>query len=221
VVGREDFSLGVLGLAASRLVETYQKPVFVWGVNGVGEVKGSCRSDGSVNMVELMRAADEIKGGKLFIDFGGHVMAGGFSLPLGREGELSGRLNQAYTDADRREVEREIVYDQELTLDEVTDETYDFIRQFGPFGVENEKPLFLFKDAVVSEAKMFGNGGLHLKLKFKNLAGKIIPAVGFFFNQNLTFAPSDKVSFLASLEKSYFRRYPELRLRLVDIKKSE
>lgn len=219
VVGREDFSLGVLGLAASRLVEKYHKPVFVWGVNGVGEVKGSCRSDGSVNIVELMRSADDINSQKLFTDFGGHVMAGGFSLPLGREGELSEKLNKAYSDTDRSKVEREIIYDGELSLDEVSNETYDFIRQFGPFGVENEKPIFLFKNLIVSEAKLFGNGGLHLELKFKNTAGKLVSAVGFFFNQDLIFQPGDQVSFLASVEKSFFRRSPELRLRLVDIKK--
>ena len=116
-------------------------------------------------------------------------------------------------------MEREIVYEGELGLDEVTNETYNFIRQFGPFGIDNEKPIFLFKDLVVSESKMFGNGGLHLELKFKNTVGKNICAIGFFFNKDLTFAPGDKVSFLASVEKSYFRRFPELRLRLVDIKK--
>ncbi|MDO8183560.1 MAG: single-stranded-DNA-specific exonuclease RecJ [bacterium] len=230
VVGRADFSLGVLGLAASRLVEKYHKPVFVWGVNGVGEVKGSCRSDGSINMVELMRAC----GDDFFTNLGGHVMAGGFSLPLGKEGELSEKLNKAFIAADKKEVEREIIYDGELSLDEVTNDTYNFIRQFGPFGVDNEKPLFLFKDLVVSEVKMFGNGGLHLELKFKNTVGKSIPAIGFFFRpkadpcpmagaapraDNITFAPDDKVSLLASVEKSYFRRFPELRLRLVDIKK--
>ena len=215
VVGREDFSLGVLGLTASRLVEKYHKPVFVWGVNGVGEVKGSCRSDGSINMVELMKAVEP----NFFNDFGGHVMAGGFSLPLGKESELSERLNKAFVDAEKASVEREIVYDGELSLDEVANETYNFIRQFGPFGIDNEKPLFLFKDALVNEVKMFGNGGLHLELKFKNTAGKAIPAIGFFFNKDLTFAPGDEVSFLASVEKSYFRRFPELRLRLVDIKK--
>jgi single-stranded DNA-specific DHH superfamily exonuclease len=182
-------------------------------------------------MVELMKACGDpskVGAGSFFTNFGGHVMAGGFSLPLGKEGELSERLNKAALDAERSEVEREIIYDGELTLDEVTNETYNFIRQFGPFGIENEKPLFLFKDVLVSEVKMFGNGGLHLELKFKNTAGKVIPAIGFFFRpqadppraDNIAFAPGDKVSFLANLEKSYFRRFPELRLRLVDVKKN-
>lgn len=219
VVGHPDFSLGVLGLTASRLVEKYKRPVFVWSVNGVGEVKGSCRSDGSVNMVELMKSANLIGNEPVFSDFGGHVMAGGFSLPLGKEGELSERLNKAFVTAEQQAVEQEIVYDHPLTLDEVTNETYNFIRQFGPFGVENEKPIFLFKELLVSEVKMFGNGGLHLELKFKNTIGKNICAIGFFFNKDLVFAPGDKVSLLASIEKSYFRRFPELRLRLVDIKK--
>lgn len=217
VVGHKDFSLGVLGLTASRLVEKYHKPVFVWGVNGVGEVKGSCRSDGSINVVELMRAC----GQDYFTDFGGHVMAGGFSLPVGKEGELSERLNKAYEDAERQEVEREIVYDDELTLDEVTSEKYEAIRAYGPFGIGNEKPIFLLNKARVVAVKMFGNGGLHLELKFKNTVGKLIPAIGFFFTKDLSFKIDDEVDLLVNLEKSYFRRFPELRLRIVDIHKPE
>lgn len=228
VVGHKDFSLGVLGLTASRLVEKYHKPVFVWGVNGVGEVKGSCRSDGSINVVELMRSANDLAGGDLpageagyFTDFGGHVMAGGFSLPVGKEGELSQLLNKAYEDAERQEVEREIVYDEELTLDEVTNEKYEAVRAFGPFGIGNEKPIFLLKKVRVAAVKMFGNGGLHLELKFKKTSGEFISAVGFFFTKDLSFKIDDEVDVLVNLERSYFRRFPELRLRIVDIHKKE
>lgn len=218
VVGEPDFSLGVLGLTASRLVEKHKKPVFVWGVNGLGEVKGSCRSDGSINVVNLMAEAG---GREYFNDYGGHVMAGGFSLPLGRETELAERLNTAYADLDKDEVERTVFYDEELTLAEITDEFYDRIRQYGPFGPENEKPLFLLNDLRISEVKMFGNGGLHLELKFKDLTGRVIPAIGFFFNKDLVFIPGERVNLLANLEKSYFRFRPELRLRIVDIRKVE
>ncbi|OHA56833.1 MAG: single-stranded-DNA-specific exonuclease RecJ [Candidatus Vogelbacteria bacterium GWA1_51_14] len=218
VVGEPDFSLGVLGLTASRLVEKYKKPVFVWGVNGLGEVKGSCRSDGSINVVNLMAEAG---GREYFTDYGGHVMAGGFSLPLGREAELGARLNTAYADLDKDEVERTIFYDQALTLTEVTDELYDRIRQYGPFGPENEKPLFWLTDLRISEVKMFGNGGLHLELKFKDLTGRVIPAIGFFFNKDLVFTLGERVDLLANLERSHFRYRPELRLRIVDIRKVE
>ncbi len=216
VVGEPSFSLGVLGLTASRLVERHKKPVFVWGVNGVGEVKGSCRSDGSINVVNLMAEAG---GRDYFTDFGGHVMAGGFSLPLGRETELATRLNTAYADLDKNEVERTIFYDQKLTLAEITNDFYQHLRQYGPFGPENEKPLFRLDNLLVREAKMFGNGGLHLELKFRDESGRVIPAIGFFFNKDLVFTAGERVNLLANLEKSYFRRTPELRLRIVDIHK--
>lgn len=218
VVGEPSFSLGVLGLTASRLVEKHKKPVFVWGVNGVGEVKGSCRSDGSINVVNLMAEAG---GREYFTDYGGHVMAGGFSLPIGKETELAERLNVAYADLDKDEVERTIFYDEELLLDNISDRLYDRLREYGPFGPENEKPLFLLKNLLISEVKMFGNGGLHLELKFKNTAGQLIPAVGFFFNKDLAFAPGERVDLLANLERSHFRWRPELRLRIVDIRKVE
>src|SRR3989344_1693637 len=79
VIGNSAWSLGVLGLAASRLVEEFRRPVFLWGRNGRGEIKGSCRSDGTVNIVELMKLAHS-QADDLFLNYGGHAQAGGFSL---------------------------------------------------------------------------------------------------------------------------------------------
>ena len=77
VVGDKSWLPGVVGLAASRITERYKRPTFVWGAAGLGEIKGSCRSDGRVNIVELMTAAG---GGNLFSAMGGHALAGGFSV---------------------------------------------------------------------------------------------------------------------------------------------
>lgn len=46
----------MLGIAASNLVEEFGKPAFVWGREGSEMIKGSCRSDGNVNVVTLMHA---------------------------------------------------------------------------------------------------------------------------------------------------------------------
>ncbi|OGI45467.1 single-stranded-DNA-specific exonuclease RecJ, partial [Candidatus Nomurabacteria bacterium GWB1_40_6] len=75
VIGKPEWRVGILGLIASKISDTYNKPVFVWGKDENDYIKGSCRSNGSVSVVELMTETRES-----FIDFGGHELAGGFTV---------------------------------------------------------------------------------------------------------------------------------------------
>ena len=66
VIGNPSWRVAVLGLVASKICETYKRPAFVWGREGGKEeddapIKGSCRSDGSVNIVELMQLESELQ----------------------------------------------------------------------------------------------------------------------------------------------------------------
>jgi single-stranded-DNA-specific exonuclease len=235
VAGSEDWGLGMLGLTSSRLVEKYGRSVWLWSKNGHGTIKGSCRTDGSVNLVEVMSAA----GGKdFFIDFGGHAMAGGFSLLPEKLPELAPRLISAYEKMEKKAVETELLIDEELKLEQLTWDTYKLIEPMAPFGVGNPKPIFEIKNLAIGEVKYFGNGGLHLELSFQkpdgNLpagkAGKIC-AIGFFASPvpddpshifgDVNLAKGERIDLLATLEKSMFKNYPELRLRIVDLKKAE
>lgn len=235
VAGSPDWGLGVLGLAASRLLEKYERPVFLWSRNGHGEIKGSCRSDGSISLVELMQVAG---GDDFFKAFGGHTVAAGFTLTSGQEKELSEKLNQAFKKVKKQKVENRLEIDSEITLDEVTWGTYEDVEQFGPFGIGNPKPIFLLKNVPLESVRTFGNGGIHLELGFKNRRGEIISAIGFFscpptllkkeFDsknghhfEDVNLAPGQKLDLLVNLEKSTFKARPELRLRLVDIKRAE
>ncbi|MFA6415901.1 MAG: single-stranded-DNA-specific exonuclease RecJ [Candidatus Paceibacterota bacterium] len=231
VMGSPEWGLGVLGLASSRLVEKYAKPVFLWSKNGNGEIKGSCRSDGSINVVELMRAV----GPDFFIDLGGHAMAGGFSLLPEREAELAVRLNGALEKIPQTEVEAIIIAEAELTIDDINRQTADEVLSLAPFGVGNPKPIFLLRDLSLTEVKSFGNGGLHLELKFTKNDGSLVTAIGFFMCKPTFFAEKfdsknghkfsevdlavgRRVDLLASIEKSYFRGREEIRLRIVDVR---
>lgn len=234
VAGNPNWGLGVLGLAASRILEKYERPVFLWSRNSNGEIKGSCRSDGSLDLIALMKEAD---GKDFFIAFGGHVVAAGFSLEVGKENLLAKRLLSAGKKIKKKKVEFNFEIDGELVLDEVNWLTYDEIEKFGPFGVGNPKPIFLFKNVSLAAARTFGNGGIHLELGFKNSRGQIIPAIGFFscpptllqegFDtkkghhfSDVDLTPGERLDLLANLEKSAFKNRPELRLRIVDIKRT-
>lgn len=231
VVGDPSWPIGVLGIAAGRLVDLFHKPAFVWGKNGTGLLKGSCRSDGTVNMVELMGAC----GNDYFSDFGGHEMAGGFSVNPKKEKELEKKLSETYEKLEKKETNQTIHYDMELFLDDVGETNAGIINNVGPYGNGNPKPVFLFREVSILDLKVFGNGGLHLELSFSDSGGKKINAIGFFaVNPECLDGPFDgskchifegshigkgeKINLLANIEKSYFKHRPEVRLRIVDIK---
>ncbi|MCE9628992.1 MAG: single-stranded-DNA-specific exonuclease RecJ [Candidatus Vogelbacteria bacterium] len=232
VVGDPSWGLGVLGLASARITEKYNRVSFVWGKNGDGLIKGSCRSDGSVNLVELMMAAG---GRDFFNDMGGHIHAGGFSLAPEKEDELENRLIEAYGKLPKEEVVIEQMIDSELDLSEVTWDTFKEVDRLSPFGIDNPKPVFLFRDIEIGGVKTFGNGGIHIELSFQ-VNGKKLVAIGFFgcppvldeseeFDghnghnfPDVALISGHRIDLLANLEKSNFKNYPELRLRIVDIR---
>jgi len=235
VAGSPNWNLGVLGMTASKIMEKYGRPVFLWSQNDKGVVKGSCRSDGSYNVVELMREVEKSNNG-YFIGFGGHPLAGGFSLNQGQENLLSDYIISASKSIPSVEVTQEYLIDRELKLEELNWETYKLIEKFAPFGMDNPKPIFCLRGVEIFSAKYFGNGGLHLELNFRKAdgpdrTGKIISAIGFFASPNpndpshifgdIKLESGEKIDLLFNLEKSMFKNYPELRMRIVDIKKGE
>lgn len=216
VIGNPKWRVGVLGIAANNIMEEFNRPVFVWGREGGEHIKGSCRSDGTVNLVELMSSVSE----GFLLGSGGHELAGGFSAPHEKIHLLEDELINSYKKVKKEREEKEVFVDKEMSVDEVSWDTYQKIEQLAPFGVGNPKPLFLFRDIEVAGVKMFGKEKNHLELQFKNSRGTSIPAIGFFMDEGTFDAPLEvgrKVNLVASIEKSMFRGRRELRLRVVDV----
>ncbi|NQV88185.1 MAG: single-stranded-DNA-specific exonuclease RecJ [Parcubacteria group bacterium] len=219
VMGNPDWRPGVLGLAANKLVEEYSRPVFLWGREGGSDLKGSCRSDGTINLVELMETVKD-----QFIAFGGHALSGGFSVLNEKIHTLSDVLSKAYekiqsTSGEKAEKEK-IWIDGKLFLDQVNWDTYKTIEKLAPYGVGNPKPTFLFENIKISGVKMFGKDKNHLELSFLDKNNNKKTAMGFFmksdsFGEELK--EGDSINLVATIEKSMFRNFPELRLRIVDV----
>lgn len=217
VVGHPEWAPGLLGLAASNLVEEHARPVFVWGRDGDGTIKGSCRSDGSVSVVELMSRVRE----GFLLQFGGHEAAGGFTVSTDGIHTLEIELSETYRNMEKKGTEENIFVDSALSLDQVNWNTYKQIEELAPFGMENPKPTFLFEGAEITAVKKFGKAKEHLELQFQNSRGKSIPAIAFFTSDDsfgdILLGAGEKINLIATLEKSMFRNFPELRLRVVDI----
>lgn len=217
VMGNPNWKPALLGLVANSIAEEYNRTVFLWGRDSGDILKGSCRSDGSVNLVNMMELAKDI-----FVGFGGHSYAGGFSIKTEDVHTLEQTLNDIYEEARKSHTDNpdEMFIDKHLEVDDINWSTYSVIEKFAPFGVGNPKPLFLFNSILIEQVSHFGKEKNHLKLEFKKSNSKTISAIAFF-KTNESFKASlekgERINLVATMEKSMFRNFPELRLRIVDV----
>jgi single-stranded-DNA-specific exonuclease len=212
-IGNPEWRPALLGLVANSLVEEYQRPVFLWGTEGNNTLKGSCRSDGVTNLVDLMVRTEEI-----FIEFGGHALSGGFSLSREAVFHLEEKLSQTYLSMrdDAPSLPPTLV-DGELSLLDVSESTMRKIEKLAPFGEGNPKPVFVFRDVVVCEVSWFGKNGEHIRLVLEQ-DGNRAHAMAFFAERELgstvrNIEVESKLSFSASLDRDAFAR-GRVRLRL-------
>ena len=163
VLAGEDWHPGVIGIVASRLVETYYKTVIILSTHG-DMAKGSCRSIPGLHMYEALK-----KCAPLLTGFGGHAQAAGLSLktadiPAFREA-FSAVARETLKPSDYVPVAPIEFLMDPLT---VTTELVDEIARLEPYGEGNPRPLFGVRDVRGSYARPIGRDGAHLKFLLEN-----------------------------------------------------
>lgn len=216
VIGDPDWNVGLSGLIASSLQRDFEKTCFVWGTDDSGKYCGSCRS-GKDNLIALMDLVEE----GVFEYFGGHKMAGGFSVSQEKIHFLEEEVIKAFLKTDKKEKEKELFVDKKISLDEVHSENYKLLERMAPFGIGNLKPLFLFEDIEIFGERVFGKSENHLEIVFKNSKSQKIKAIQFFSekikDKKSLLKTSERVSFLANMEKDTFNGADDIRLKIVEI----
>ncbi len=215
VAGNPNWNPALLGLAANTLVETYGKTTCLWGREGTGSIKGSCRGNGAVNVVALFNEARDA-----LTQFGGHTHAGGFAVANEHLHTLSETFNKAHEKvADSNNAEA-IYVDAELTHTALHD-THRTLTAFAPFGIENAKPTFVCKNMEVQTVRQFGKEDAHLEMHIAPDAFSTgVRAIAFFKNaDSFTNKPEvhKTVDVVCTLELSRFAGRTRLELRIVDI----
>ena len=173
VVSSEGWNPGVIGLAASRLVEKYKWPTVLLAQDGDVCV-GSARSIPGVNIHDAMATCRD-----LFVRFGGHAQAAGLTIETKNVPEFRRRL----TDAIREQAEPEAFipteeYDLELELSEMTEELIDAFSAMQPTGFGNPAPVFCVRGVNTTDVRQIGKEGAHLRMRLTQ-NGEMRNAIGF------------------------------------------
>ncbi len=174
VVGDERWHPGVLGIVASRLVETFARPAVVLSFRD-GVAAGSARSVPGVSMhAALEHCRQDLD------TYGGHTMAAGMRLALDRVDAFRERFTQ-YVGEQLAEGDLIATVDVDLAceLDDLSVPVVEQIESFAPFGQSNPRPVLIAFGLIVDqEPKLVGAHGQHLRLSLRQ-GNRVMSAVGF------------------------------------------
>ena len=163
VVARDNWAPGIVGIAAAGIVERYNRPTLVIGVDpGSGEARGSARTSGNV---DVRAALAECR--SLLRRFGGHKAAAGVSLAAANIPALVDAFDQACAEqlGEDAHVEPFDEHDGELALETLDLSFIEALESLGPYGVGFAKPRFLCSEAEVIHAKLLKDRHLALTLR--------------------------------------------------------
>ena len=160
VLDAEEFPAGVVGLVASRLVDTWGRPVLL--IERSEHIsRGSARSIAGFSIIDALTET-----GELFEKFGGHARAAGFSIRSDRIAELEQRL---LTIAERNLGDDLLVsrlhYDADIALSAIHPEFVDQLEMLEPFGEANPEPVWVAHGVHLIDVRIIGKEQQHLKLR--------------------------------------------------------
>jgi len=203
IVYHPEWNKGVIGIVASRLIETYYKPTLVFTDGNDGEMVGSARS---VSDFDLHHALDQCS--DLFLKFGGHRAAAGLSIEKKNFEEFKIRFEEIVKSSiQEHQKSPTITIDSEISLDDLTDDFLRFHHKLQPFGPENMKPVFLIKNtSIYGNIKRIGKTGIHLKFKVEQAGCKnIFEALAFKSGDSFTDFTTKKFDLVFTIEENYWK----------------
>ena len=161
----KDWHIGIIGIVASKIVETYNKPCFLMTIDDNNFARCSIRSNDVINVYSTLKENES-----LFSGFGGHRLAGGFSFNLNERKfeEVKDALLKTIEANNSTDSREDALYaDMELDSNEIDISLLDDINRLEPFGQDNEMPLFVMRDVLLEDFKVIGKDENHLSFVFK------------------------------------------------------
>ena len=175
----DNWPLGLVGLVAGKLVSAFHKPAFVMTSNN-GEISGSGRSVDGLNMMEVLQSLDH-----LFLKYGGHAMACGFTL----EATVTPEQFLEEFSAAAEDIIATLNPVKEYTLAcelQLADINWDLVNQLEllqPFGQENPEPMFIINNVQLTDFAAVGKTSNHLRLTIGDGGSAQVKAIGFGFGE--------------------------------------
>jgi single-stranded-DNA-specific exonuclease len=208
---------GVIGIVASRLIETYYRPTVILTESN-GFATGSARSVQGYDLYQAIESCSD-----LLESFGGHMFAAGLTLKKENIQPFIERFEEYVNNTITEEqLLPRIFIDTELSFSEINEDFFRILNQFQPYGPENMSPIFVTYNVFDSgSGRMVGSSGEHLKLDLfqKEESNRMFPAIAFGQANHFEYIRGGQPFDISySIEMNEFRGKKNLQLNVRDIK---
>jgi single-stranded-DNA-specific exonuclease len=214
VVYQKDWHKGVIGIVASRLIETHYRPTVVFTQSG-DVLAASARSVKGFDLYKALEACSEH-----LLQFGGHKYAAGMTLLPEQYEHFKAKFEQVVSETIEPDMLiQQVAIDCELSLDQITSKFYRILKQFAPFGPGNMTPVFATHNVVdTGYAKRVGKDETHLRITAVQEKGKPITGIGFGLGDRLPLVANQSIFSMAySIDENEWNNRVSLQLKLKDI----
>ena len=207
-----EYHEGVLGIVASNIVEKYQKPVFIMNEKE-GVLKGSARSIFDFNIYEAMNKISD-----LFLAFGGHTLAAGFSFEKSNFEKIEEFLDNEFEEfKQNNDLKANKNIDIVTSLEDISYQFLNSLDALKPYGMDFEKPTVLIENAMVLNKTYFGSEKQYLRLTIADEVGNLDCIT---FKDSVTFDKVEKndiIDLLCNIDKNNFNGRTKLQAHIIDI----
>ena len=215
VLAEDNWHNGAIGIVASRITEKYNLPSILISFDG-NISKGSGRSIKGLNLVDALGSCAD-----LLTKYGGHELAAGLSIDRNKLPEFKKRINDYAREHLKSEsLVTQIDIDAEITEKDITLANAEEIFLLEPFGISNPVPVFVLKDAYITDAQAIGSNR-HTKYVFKK--GNV-SVTALYFGKNpsdLNLFTGDHVDVVFNLDVNEYMNNKSVQLTLRDIRPAE
>ena len=191
VVSNKNWSHGIIGIVAAKLLEKYKKPTYVLEDMGE-EAKGSARSFGDFSVADAIRAADDI-----IIKGGGHKMAAGVTLESAKIDAFRKRVNQFYQSQGLVNQEAHLLPKADVELDgleAIVEQLVEDLAKLEPFGNGNPEPVLKISQVTIVGVRRMGVDGQHVKLSLRDEKNFTLQVLAFNAPEHFFAEVGDQVS---------------------------
>ena len=207
-----EYHEGVLGIVASNIVEKYQKPVFIMNEKE-GVLKGSARSIFDFNIYIAMNKISD-----LFLAFGGHTLAAGFSFEKSNFEKIEEFLDKEFEEfKQNNDLKANKNIDIVTSLEDISYQFLNSLDALKPYGMDFEKPTVLIENAMVLNKAYFGSEKQYLRLTIADEVGNLDCIT---FKDSVTFEKVEKndiIDLLCTIDKNNFNGRTKLQAHIIDI----
>jgi single-stranded-DNA-specific exonuclease len=215
VVYDETWHKGVIGIVASRLIETYYRPTLVFTKSG-DKLAASARSVSGFDVYNALEACAE------YIEqFGGHKYAAGLTLKEENYEAFKQKFEEVVEETiDKNLLIKELKIDAQISLKDITPKFYRILSQFAPFGPQNMTPVFMTENLKdTGYGKCVGEEDAHLRITVTQPQADKIVCIGFNLGDKLPLIQNKNLfNATYTIDENHWNGKVSLQLKLKDLK---